>query len=156
MMRLAKSRPRPSLLIPADVGRIFFLVARWRLVCKTHQMPPLSRCDHNLKFLNFIVKYQRTHMPRQFAPLTGAAGMVVVSIFAILVMVAPTAKAAEFCSTCTKENKPVCGLDGQVRILMGNLYCWMQCNETNKNRFDLRDLHRRGLEVLPFRFRISL
>jgi hypothetical protein len=58
-------------------------------------------------------------MPRQLAPLQGAAGMVVVSIFIFLVMVAPTAGAAEFCSTCTKENKPVCGLDGQVRYFGG-------------------------------------
>jgi hypothetical protein len=58
-------------------------------------------------------------MRRQFA-LRGSAEMVVVaSIISILVMVAPAAAATEFCSTCSKENKPVCGLDGQVSKFEG-------------------------------------
>ena len=95
-------------------------------------MPPLSRVDHNVKSFKIIVKYQIHSMPSQFAPLTGAAGMVVVMSFAFLVMVAPTpANAAEFCSTCTKENKPVCGLDGQVRILKAICIAGCRGNETN-------------------------
>jgi hypothetical protein len=45
--------------------------------------------------------------------------VVVASIISILVMVAPAAAATEFCSTCSKENKPVCGLDGQVSKFEG-------------------------------------
>ena len=58
-------------------------------------------------------------MPRQLAPLQGAAGIMVMCIFAMLVMATSAANSTAFCSTCTKENKPVCGLDGQVSYFAG-------------------------------------